>query len=149
MFLHNRNTGDDFVNMIKANRHRFTHGVVHSFTSTVEEMKQLVDLGLYIGINGCSLKTEENLQVVKEIPRDRLMIETGIIGVDTLHTLITYLNVFPDAPWCEIRPTHASSKHLAKIPKEEMELYAPLSKKKERFEKGLMVKNRCEPCATG
>ncbi|KAI7884100.1 putative deoxyribonuclease TATDN1-like protein [Lichtheimia hyalospora FSU 10163] len=130
MFLHNRNTGDDFVNMIKANRHRFTNGVVHSFTSTVEEMKQLVDLGLYIGINGCSLKTEENLQVVKEIPRDRLMIET-------------------DAPWCEIRPTHASSKHLSKIPKEELELYAPLSKKKERFEKGLMVKNRCEPCATG
>ena len=85
MFLHNRNTGDDFVNMIKANRHRFTNGVVHSFTSTVEEMKQLVDLGLYIGINGCSLKTEENLQVVKEIPRDRLMIETGIIGIILLH----------------------------------------------------------------
>lgn len=148
MFLHNRNTGDDFVNMIKANRHRFTHGVVHSFTSTVEEMKQLVDLGLYIGINGCSLKTEENLQVVKEIPRDRIMIETGMIGI-IIWKQSSDSEYWLDAPWCEIRPTHASSKHLQKIPKEEMELYAPLSKKKEKFEKGLIVKNRCEPCATG
>ncbi|KAI8148403.1 hypothetical protein BJV82DRAFT_265139 [Fennellomyces sp. T-0311] len=130
MFLHNRNTGDDFYDMVKANRHKFRHGVVHSFTGSVEEMKKLVDLDLFIGVNGCSLKTEENLQVVKEIPRDRLMIET-------------------DAPWCEIRPTHASHKHLASVPKEEMELYAPLTKKKEKFEMGYMVKNRCEPCATG
>ncbi|KAI9492897.1 hypothetical protein BDB00DRAFT_826070 [Zychaea mexicana] len=130
MFLHNRNTGDDFYTMIKANRHKFRHGVVHSFTGSVEEMKKLVDLDLYIGVNGCSLKTEENLQVVKEIPSDRLMIET-------------------DAPWCEIRPTHASHKYLDTIPKEEKDLYMPLTKKKEKFEMGYMVKSRCEPCATG
>ncbi|KAI7859190.1 hypothetical protein BDC45DRAFT_543567 [Circinella umbellata] len=130
MFLHNRNTGDDFYNMIKDNRHRFRHGVVHSFTGSLEEMKKLIELDLYIGVNGCSLKTEENLQVVKEIPTDRLMIET-------------------DAPWCEIRPTHASHKYLDNIPKEEKELYMPLTKKKEKFEMGYMVKNRCEPCATG
>ncbi|KAI9321623.1 hypothetical protein BX666DRAFT_2017491 [Dichotomocladium elegans] len=130
MFLHNRNTGEDFYTMIKANRHRFSQGVVHSFTGSIEEMRKLVDLDLYIGVNGCSMKTEENLQMIKEIPKDRLMIET-------------------DAPWCEIRPTHASHKHLSKVSKEEMDLYAPLSKKKEKFEMGYMVKSRCEPCATG
>ncbi|RCH91812.1 TatD DNase [Rhizopus stolonifer] len=119
MFLHNRNTGDDFYQMIQQNRHRFTQGVVHSFTGPIEEMQKLVELGLYIGVNGCSLKTQANLDVVKAIPEDRLMIET-------------------DAPWCDIRPTHASYAYLD--PKD-----VPAAKKKEKFEMGTMVKSRNEP----
>ena len=34
-------------------------------------------MGLFIGVNGCSFKTEENIEVVKEIPLDRIMLETG------------------------------------------------------------------------
>lgn len=52
MFLHDRNTGNDFGKLISKHRSRFTHGVVHSFTGTLEEMKLYLDLGLYIGING-------------------------------------------------------------------------------------------------
>ena len=47
---------------------------MHSFTGDVEELKQILDLGLYVGVNGCSLKTQANLDVVKEIPLDRLML---------------------------------------------------------------------------
>ncbi|KAI7871443.1 hypothetical protein BDF14DRAFT_1045686 [Spinellus fusiger] len=130
MFLHSRNTGNDFYDMVKANRHRFTGGVVHSFTGSLEEMKSLVELGLYIGVNGCSLKTQANIEVVKQIPIERLMLET-------------------DGPWCDIRPTHASYSHLKDTPAEEMKLYAPPSKKKEKFEMGYTVKSRNEPCAMG
>lgn len=51
-------------------------GLVHSFTGTLEEMSRLVAVGLDIGVNGCSMKTEENLEVVKAIPLDRIQIET-------------------------------------------------------------------------
>eukprot|EP00667_Euglena_gracilis_P023522 EG_transcript_26608 len=93
MFLHNRNTGGDFATLVKANRHRFPGGVAHSFTGDAAELQGLLELDLYIGINGCSLKTEENLKVMAQVPLDRLLLET-------------------DAPWCDIRPTHAGHKFV-------------------------------------
>lgn len=118
MFLHDRNTGDDFYNIMHKNRDRIAGGVVHSFTGTKEEALKLLNLNLSIGINGCSLKTEEELEVVKSIPDDRIMIET-------------------DAPWCDIRPTHASYKYI----KTKWDLC-----KKEKYVEGKLVKSRNEPC---
>lgn len=89
MYLHSRATGNDFVNIVRENRHRFPGGVVHSFTGTEDELNQLLELDLYIGLNGCSLKTEENCKVAAKVPLDRLMLET-------------------DCPYCDIRNTHFS-----------------------------------------
>jgi TatD DNase family protein len=57
MYLHSRSTGGDFNRIIRENRHRFSGGVVHSFTGTAEELQEILALDLYVGINGCSLKT--------------------------------------------------------------------------------------------
>ena len=65
------------------------------------------------GINGCSLKTEESLATVKALPADRLMLET-------------------DAPWCGIRPSHASSRFVTSAPQ--------LEKDKKKFVAGCHVK---------
>ncbi len=65
MYLHSRSTGGDFARIVKENRHKFSTGVVHSFTGDIEELKELLDMGLFIGVNGCSLKTEDNLEMVK------------------------------------------------------------------------------------
>ena len=118
MFLHDRNTGGDFAAIVREQRHRIPGGVVHSFTGTLDEMRTYLDLDLYIGINGCSLKTPENLAVVAEIPLERLLLET-------------------DAPWCEIKKSHASYPHV--------KTHFP-TVKKEKFAHGKLVQSRCEPC---
>ena len=58
MYLHSRSTDGDFPNIVKQNRHKFSTGVVHSFTGDEEELKQLLSMDLYIGVNGCSMKTD-------------------------------------------------------------------------------------------
>ena len=77
LFLHSRAAGEDFERLLAPRLEKLPkRGLVHSFTGTLEEMQRLVALGLDIGVNGCSLKTEENLEVVKAIPLDRIQIET-------------------------------------------------------------------------
>lgn len=110
LFLHSRAAHADFVAHLKRafgeNLERLERGgVVHSFTGTVAEMAELMDLGLHIGLNGCSFKTVENCEVVKAVRLDRLMIET-------------------DGPWCEVRPTHEGWKYLVEMEKGEKEAAA-------------------------
>jgi TatD DNase family protein len=82
LFLHNRNVGTDLLQVLQEyqqpqqDRRPPLRGVVHSFDDSLELAQQFIDLGFYIGINGCSLKTEENLHVVKELPLDKILLET-------------------------------------------------------------------------
>lgn len=119
LFLHMRDAGKDFIDIVKGNRKRFTNGVVHSFTGTKEEAKEIISLDLYIGINGCSLKTTDNLEVIKSIPLERIMVES-------------------DAPWCEIRPSHAGHAYV----KTKMKCTP-----KEKHDPNVPIKSRNEPYA--
>ena len=56
MFLHNRNSTKDLFAVLCENRDKWNKAVVHSFSDS-DDMKLLLTLdGIYIGINGCSLK---------------------------------------------------------------------------------------------
>ena len=75
-----------------------------------------MDLDLFIGINGCSLKTQENIDTLRQVPLERIMLET-------------------DAPYCEIRASHAGSKYVkSKLPA------------KNKRTPDYLLKGRNEPC---
>ena len=77
LFLHSRAASEDFEGALAAVLDQLPKkGLVHSFTGTIGEMERLVAMGFDIGINGCSMKTEENLEVVLRVPLERLQIET-------------------------------------------------------------------------
>ena len=92
LFLHSRAAGEDFERLLSSRLSSLPKkGLVHSFTGTMEEMESLVALGLDIGVNGCSLKTEENLDVVRAIPLERLQIETDGPWVRCFSERLEYL----------------------------------------------------------
>lgn len=139
LFLHCRAAHDDLVSLLAPHLHALAGegksraGVVHCFTGSTEEMQALVKLGLFVGLTGCSLKTEQGIQVARDIPLDRLLLET-------------------DAPWCDMRATHASAPFLAAFNAARPDLtslYQPASVKKEKWEVTKCVKGRNEPCAIG
>lgn len=161
LFLHMRNSCDDFLKIMNKFIEGFTDEedlfqwkdlipldqlvdgkpyyklnpevkfVVHSFTDSIEDMTNLLasSPNCYIGMNGCSLRDESNIEAARQIPIDRLLLET-------------------DAPWCEIRRTHASHKYLEgynadkykQVKKEKLKNIPP-----EEIER-VMVKSRNEPC---
>ena len=104
--------------MVKENRHKFSTGVVHSFTENTSVLNNYLSLDLYIVVNGCSIKTKENLETIKHIPLDKIMLET-------------------DSPYCDIKNSHDSFK-LIKTKFDRI--------KKEKMMPGLICKDRNEPC---
>ncbi|THH33445.1 hypothetical protein EUX98_g734 [Antrodiella citrinella] len=138
LFLHSRAAHDDFVKILREEGFGedggrsvgAKGGVVHSFTGTVEEAAELMDMGFHIGLNGCSMKTAENLLTTKSIRPERVMFET-------------------DAPWCSLTSTHASKSHLQSLPPALNALYFPQATKPEAFAYGKPVKGRNEPIAIG
>lgn len=75
LIFHNRESDEDFYNVLKGRKMR---GVVHCFTSDLEFAKKILDLGLFISFTGIVTfdKTGNLKEVIKEIPLDRVMVET-------------------------------------------------------------------------
>ncbi len=53
---------------------------IHSFDGTLDEALQFIELGYFIGLNGCSMKTQSNLDVIKQLPLDKILVETGFFN---------------------------------------------------------------------
>jgi len=77
LFLHSRDAHPRFAEILE--HHKAKKAVAHCFTGGKEELHAYLDLGLYIGITGwiCDERRGRHLlELVREIPRDRLLLET-------------------------------------------------------------------------
>jgi TatD DNase family protein len=119
LFLHNRNVGSDLLVILANNKNKWSKGVVHSFDDSIELANKFIELGdLYIGLNGCSLRTPENLEVARQLDLSRILLET-------------------DCPYCDVKRTHAGYQFVKTL--------FP-TKPEKKFELGFGVKGRNEPC---
>lgn len=73
--IHDREAHEDTLNILKAYAPR---GVLHCFSGSVEMAREVIKLGMYIGIGGVvTFKNARKLvEVAAEIPLDRLLLET-------------------------------------------------------------------------
>lgn len=76
MIFHVREAFDDFFKIF--DNYKNIRGVVHSFTATEKELAQVLERGLYVGLNGIMTftKNSEQLAAAKAVPLDRLVLET-------------------------------------------------------------------------
>jgi TatD DNase family protein len=78
LFLHSRDASEKFVQVLRQFK-ALPPAVAHCFTGEKAELHAYRDLGLYIGITGwiCDERRGRHLlALVKDIPADRLMLET-------------------------------------------------------------------------
>lgn len=75
--IHNREAFEDCLKILKEHRPEYS-GVMHCYSGSVELLKDVLDLGLYIGLDGpltfTNAKTPK--EVCEVVPLDRLLVET-------------------------------------------------------------------------
>jgi TatD DNase family protein len=77
LFLHSRDAAEKFSSILKD--YVLPNAVAHCFTGEKAELHSYLDLGLFIGITGwiCDERRGSHLlELVKNIPADKLMLET-------------------------------------------------------------------------
>jgi TatD DNase family protein len=79
VFLHQRDSHDDFLKILRNYHSELSSLVVHCFTGTQRELDEYLELGSYIGLTGwiCDERRNKELRAsIKNIPLEKLMIET-------------------------------------------------------------------------
>ncbi len=75
VIVHDREAHGDTLEILKAYKPK---GVLHCFSGSVEMAREIIKLGMYIGVGGViTFKNAKNLpEVVKALPLDRILLET-------------------------------------------------------------------------
>ncbi|MBO8157655.1 MAG: TatD family hydrolase [Bacillaceae bacterium] len=78
IIIHNREATGDIVEILKEEHAEEVGGIMHCFSGSPETARELVDMNFYISLGGpvTFKNAKKPKEVAKEIPLDRLLIET-------------------------------------------------------------------------
>lgn len=75
--IHSRESTQDCIEIVHEKQNGQLKGIFHCFSGTIEEAKQIVDLGLYLGIGGVVTFKKTTLHdIVRELPLQHIVLET-------------------------------------------------------------------------
>lgn len=78
LIVHTRDARQDTIDLLKQHKAEHTIGVLHCFTEDLPMAEAAIEMGFYISISGIVTfnSAQELREVVKQIPLNRLLIET-------------------------------------------------------------------------
>ncbi|MFO8113151.1 MAG: TatD family hydrolase [Desulfosalsimonadaceae bacterium] len=79
LIFHERDSGGRFYELVSTRMEKGQKGVVHCFSGSGEEMEKYLDLGFHIGVTGIvtiKKRAAELRRLIKDIPEDRILVET-------------------------------------------------------------------------
>lgn len=78
IIIHNRDSHEDMLDILRANKDLLKGGVMHSYSGSWEMAKIVLDLGLHISLGGpvTFKNAKKPVEIAENIPLDRLLIET-------------------------------------------------------------------------
>ena len=75
--IHSRESTPDCIEIVRRKQNGKLRGIFHCFSGTIEEAKQIIDLGLYLGIGGVVTYKKSTLpDVLRAIPLSAIVLET-------------------------------------------------------------------------
>jgi len=75
--IHSREATQDCIDIVKQKQDGSLNGIFHCFSGTLEEAKQVIDLGFYLGIGGVVTYKKTNLpEIIKETGLEHIVLET-------------------------------------------------------------------------
>ena len=79
LVIHAREAYDDLIMILRGYNFMEQPGVIHCFNGNLEQARELMDMGFYIGVNGMFTNMDVNSDVcvaLRTIPLERILLET-------------------------------------------------------------------------
>ena len=75
--IHSRESTPDCIAIVRKKQKGNLRGIFHCFSGTLEEARQIADLGLYLGIGGSATYKKSTIpEIITEIPLANIVLET-------------------------------------------------------------------------